>query len=114
MNILDNEFRGNCLSVVKKINEIMTILEDIHQKIKGINYTIKEDLEKSKKIYKEYQENENINNLRIIFSLIKLYSLSFDKSLNIKFSDITTVINLIGNILDSKISSEDKEKIEKN
>ncbi len=113
LNILNSEFRSSCLLFVKKINEIVTILEDIYQKIKGINDTTKEDVEKSKKIYKEYQENENINNLRIIFSLIKLYSLSFDKSLNIEFSDITTVVNLIGNILDSKISNEDKEKIKK-
>ncbi|MGF7101896.1 type II restriction/modification system DNA methylase subunit YeeA, partial [Borreliella kurtenbachii] len=113
LNILNSEFRSSCLLFVKKINEIVTILEDIYQKIKGINDTTKEDVEKSKKIYKEYQKNENINNLRIIFSLIKLYSLSFDKSLNIEFSDITTVVNLIGNILDSKISNEDKEKIEK-
>ncbi|ACM10242.1 conserved hypothetical protein (plasmid) [Borreliella burgdorferi CA-11.2A] len=34
--------------------------------------------------YKEYEESEYIDNLRIIFSLIKLYLLSFDKSLNIE------------------------------
>ncbi|WP_419261170.1 Eco57I restriction-modification methylase domain-containing protein [Borreliella afzelii] len=113
LNILNNEFKGSCLLFVKKINEIMTILEDIYQKIKGINDATKEDVEKSKKIYKEYEESEDIDNLRIIFSLIKLHSSSFDKSLNIEFGDITTVINLIGNILDNKISSEDKEKIEK-
>ncbi|APS99310.1 hypothetical protein Bmayo_04660 (plasmid) [Borreliella mayonii] len=61
----------------KRIKEITTILEYIYQKIKGINDTTKEDIEKSKKIYKEYEESEDIGNLRTIFSLIKLYSLSF-------------------------------------
>ncbi len=113
LNILNSELRDSCLLFVKKINEIVTILKDIYQKIKGINDATKEDVEKSKKIYKGYEENEDIYNLRIIFSLIKLYSLSFDKSLNIEFNDIITVISLIENILNSKISSEDKEKIEK-
>ncbi len=101
------------LYLKKRIKEITTILEDIYQKIKGINYTTKEDIEKSKKMYKEYEENEDIDNLRTIFSLIKLYSLSFDKSLNIEFSDITAVISLIENILGNKTSREDKEKIER-
>ncbi|WP_215537563.1 class I SAM-dependent DNA methyltransferase [Borreliella bavariensis] len=96
----------------KRIQEITTVLEDNYQKIKGINDTTKEDIEKSKKIYKEYKENEDTDNLKIIFSLLKLYSLSFDKSLNIEFSDISTVISLIENILRNKTSSEDKEKIE--
>ncbi|WP_373585116.1 Eco57I restriction-modification methylase domain-containing protein, partial [Borreliella afzelii] len=78
-----------------------------------INDTTKEDIEKSKKIYKEYEESEDTEYLRIIFSLIKLYSLSFDKSLKIEFSDITAIISLIENILGNKTSSENKEKIEK-
>ncbi len=97
----------------KRIKEITTILENIYQKIKGINDTTKEGIEKSKKIYKEYEESEDIDKLKIIFSLIKLYSLSFDKSLNIEFSDISAVISLIENILCNETSSEDKEKIEK-
>ncbi|WP_419255536.1 Eco57I restriction-modification methylase domain-containing protein, partial [Borreliella afzelii] len=87
--------------------------EDSYQKIKSINDTTKEDIEKSKKIYKEYEESEDTEYLRIIFSLIKLYSLSFDKSLKIEFSDITAIISLIENILGNKTSSENKEKIEK-
>ncbi|ACL33734.1 conserved hypothetical protein (plasmid) [Borreliella burgdorferi 156a] len=38
--------------------------------------------------------------------------MSFDKSLNIKFSDITALISLIENILGNKTSSKDKEKID--
>ncbi len=113
LNILNSEFRSSCLLFVKKINEIVAILENIYQKIKGINDTTKEDIEKSKKIYKECEKSEDTDYLRIIFSLIKLYSLSFAKSLNIEFSDITAVISLIENILGNKTSSEDKEKIEK-
>ncbi|MBB6213708.1 type II restriction/modification system DNA methylase subunit YeeA [Borreliella californiensis] len=113
-NITKKKFESGFSLFKKRIKEITTILEDIYQKIKGINDTTKEDVEKSKKIYKEYEESEDIDNLRIIFSLIKLYSLSFDKSLNIEFSDITAVISLIENILGNKTSSEDKEKIEKN
>ncbi len=101
------------LYLKKRIKEITTILENIYQKIKGINDTTKEGIEKSKKIYKEYEESEDIDKLKIIFSLIKLYSLSFDKSLNIEFSDISAVISLIENILCNETSSEDKEKIEK-
>ncbi|MBB6208503.1 class I SAM-dependent DNA methyltransferase [Borreliella lanei] len=111
--ITKKKFESGFSLFKKRIKEITTILEDIYQKIKGINDTTKEDIEKSKKIYKEYEESEDIDNLKIIFSLIKLYSLSFDKSLNIEFSDITSVISLIENILGNKISSEDKEKIEK-
>ncbi|AEL19439.1 Type I restriction enzyme R protein (HSDR_N) (plasmid) [Borreliella bissettiae DN127] len=112
-DITKKKFESGFSLFKKRIKEITTILEDIYQKIKGINDTTKEDIEKSKKIYKEYEESEDIDNLKIIFSLIKLYSLSFDKSLNIEFSDITFVISLIENILGNKISSEDKEKIEK-
>ncbi|WP_421114414.1 Eco57I restriction-modification methylase domain-containing protein (plasmid) [Borreliella americana] len=112
-NITKKKFESGFSLFKKRVKEITTILEDIYQKIKSINDTTKEDVEKSKKIYKEYEESKDIDNLRIIFSLIKLYSLSFDKSLNIEFSDITAVINLIENILCNKISSEDKEKIEK-
>ncbi|ACN55751.1 class I SAM-dependent DNA methyltransferase [Borreliella burgdorferi] len=112
-DITKNKFESGFSLFKKRIKEITTILEDIYQKIKGINDTTKEDIEKSKKIYKEYEESEDIYNLKIIFSLIKLYSLSFDKSLNIEFSDITSVISLIENILGNKISIEDKEKIEK-
>ncbi|WP_215538188.1 class I SAM-dependent DNA methyltransferase [Borreliella bavariensis] len=112
-DITKKKFESGFSLFKKRIKEITTILEDSYQKIKGINDTTKEDIEKSKKIYKEYEESEDIDNLRIIFSLIKLYSLSFDKSLNIEFSDITTVISLIENILVNKIYSEDKEKIEK-
>ncbi len=112
-DITKKKFESGFSLFKKRIKEITTILEDIYQKIKGINDTTKEDIEKSKKIYKEYEESEDIDNLKIIFSLIKLYSLSFDKSLNIEFSDITSVISLIENILGNKISIEDKEKIEK-
>ncbi|WNY65417.1 class I SAM-dependent DNA methyltransferase [Borreliella carolinensis] len=112
-DITKKKFESGFSLFKKRIKEITTILEDIYQKIKGINDTTKEDIEKSKKIYKEYEESEDIDNLKIIFSLIKLYSLSFDKSLNIEFSDITSIISLIENILGNKISSEDKEKIEK-
>ncbi|ATH10706.1 type I restriction endonuclease subunit R [Borreliella burgdorferi] len=112
-DITKKKFESGFSLFKKRIKEITTILEDIYQKIKGINDTTKEDIEKSKKIYKEYEESEDIYNLKIIFSLIKLYSLSFDKSLNIEFSDITSVISLIENILGNKISIEDKEKIEK-
>lgn len=112
-DITKKKFESGFSLFKKRIKEITTILEDIYQKIKGINDTTKEDIEKSKKIYKEYEENEDIDNLRTIFSLIKLYSLSFDKSLNIEFSDISAVISLIENILGNRASSEDKEKIEK-
>ncbi len=112
-DIIKKKFESGFSLFKKRIKEITTILEDIYQKIKGINDTTKEDIEKSKKIYKEYEENEDIDNLRTIFSLIKLYSLSFDKSLNIEFSDISAVISLIENILGNRASSEDKEKIEK-
>ncbi|WP_215536314.1 class I SAM-dependent DNA methyltransferase [Borreliella bavariensis] len=112
-DITKNKFESGFSLFKKRIKEITTILEDNYQKIKGINDTTKEDIEKSKKIYKEYEENKDIDNLRIIFSLIKLYSLSFDKSLNIEFSDISAVISLIENILGNKTSSKDKEKIEK-
>ncbi|AHH05837.1 class I SAM-dependent DNA methyltransferase (plasmid) [Borrelia miyamotoi] len=112
-DITKKKFEGGFSLFKKRIKEIATILEDNYQKIKGINDTTKEDIEKSKKIYKEYEENEDIDNLRIIFSLIQLYSLSFDKSLNIEFSDITAAISLIENILGNRASSEDKEKIEK-
>ncbi|WP_210378613.1 class I SAM-dependent DNA methyltransferase, partial [Borreliella garinii] len=112
-DITKNKFESGFSLFKKRIKEITTILEDNYQKIKGINDTTKEDIEKSKKIYKEYEENEDIDNLRTIFSLIKLYSLSFDKSLNIEFSDIAAVISLIENILGNRASSEDKEKIEK-
>ncbi|WP_418906231.1 Eco57I restriction-modification methylase domain-containing protein (plasmid) [Borreliella tanukii] len=111
-DITKKKFESGFSLFKKRIKEITTILENNYQKIKSINDTTKEDIEKSKKIYKEYEENEDIDNLRIIFSLIKLYSLSFDKSLNIEFSDITAVISLIENILGNKTSSEDKEKIE--
>lgn len=112
-DIIKKKFESGFSLFKKRIKEITTILEYIYQKIKGINDTTKEDIEKSKKIYKEYEENEDIDNLKIIFSLIKLYSLSFDKSLNIEFSDISAVISLIENILGNRASSEDKEKIEK-
>ncbi|WP_215538876.1 class I SAM-dependent DNA methyltransferase [Borreliella bavariensis] len=112
-DIAKKKFESGFSLFKKRIKEITTILEDNYQKIKSINDTTKEDIEQSKKIYKEYEENEDIDYLRIIFSLIKLYSLSFDKSLNIEFSDITAVISLIENILGNKTSSEDKEKIEK-
>ncbi|WP_215539747.1 class I SAM-dependent DNA methyltransferase [Borreliella bavariensis] len=112
-DITKNKFESGFSLFKKRIKEITTILENNYQKIKGINDTTKEDIEKSKKIYKEYEENKDIDNLRIIFSLIKLYSLSFDKSLNIEFSDISAVISLIENILGNKTSSKDKEKIEK-
>ncbi|WP_420025401.1 Eco57I restriction-modification methylase domain-containing protein [Borreliella valaisiana] len=111
--ITKKKFESGFSLFKKRIEEITIILEDSYQKIKGINDTTKEDIEKSKNIYKEYEESEDIDNLRIIFSLIKLYSLSFDKSLNIEFSDITAVISLIENILVNKTSSKDKEKIEK-
>ncbi len=45
------------LYLKKRIKEITTILENIYQKIKGINDTTKEGIEKSKKIYKEYEES---------------------------------------------------------
>ncbi|WP_414143505.1 Eco57I restriction-modification methylase domain-containing protein [Borreliella burgdorferi] len=112
-NIAKKKFESGFSLFKKRIKEITTILENIYQKIKGINDTTKEDIEKSKKIYKEYEESEDIDKLKIIFSLIKLYSLSFDKSLNIEFSDISAVISLIENILCNETSSEDKEKIEK-
>ncbi len=112
-DITKKKFESGFSLFRKRIKEITTILEDSYQKIKGINDTTKEDIEKSKKIYKEYEESEYIDNLRIIFSLIKLYSLSFDKSLNIEFSDIADVISLIENILGNKTSSEDKEKMKK-
>ncbi|PRR59227.1 Eco57I restriction-modification methylase domain-containing protein, partial [Borreliella burgdorferi] len=112
-DIVKKKFESGFSLFKKRIKEIITILGDIYQKIKGINDTTKEDIEKSKKIYKEYEESKDIDNLRIVFSLIKLYSLSFDKSLNIEFSDIASVISLIENILGNKTSSEDKEKIEK-
>ncbi|WP_420025276.1 Eco57I restriction-modification methylase domain-containing protein (plasmid) [Borreliella yangtzensis] len=112
-DIIKKKFESGFSLFKKRIKEITIILEDRYQKIKGINDTTKEDIEKSKKIYKEYEQSEDTDNLRIIFSLIKLYSLSFDKSLNIEFSDITAVISLIENILSNKISSEDKGKIEK-
>ncbi|WP_418905526.1 Eco57I restriction-modification methylase domain-containing protein [Borreliella japonica] len=112
-DIAKKKFESGFSLFKKRIKEITTILEDSYQKIKSINDTTKEDIEKSKKIYKEYEESEDTDNLRIIFSLIKLYSLSFDKSLKIEFSDITTVITLIENILSNKTSTEDKEKIDK-
>ncbi|ACN55470.1 type I restriction enzyme r protein (plasmid) [Borreliella burgdorferi WI91-23] len=112
-DITKKKFESGFSLFKKRIKEITTILEDNYQKIKGINDTTKEDIEKSKKIYKEYEESEYIDNLRIIFSLIKFYSLSFDRSLNIEFSDIADVISLIENILENKPSSEDKKKIEK-
>ncbi|WP_151074396.1 class I SAM-dependent DNA methyltransferase [Borreliella turdi] len=112
-DITKKKFEGGFSLFKKRIEEITIILEDSYQKIKGINDTTKEDIEKSKNIYKEYEESKDADNLRIIFSLIKLYSLSFYKSLNIEFSDITAVISLIENILGNKTSSEDKEKIEK-
>ncbi|WP_330529122.1 class I SAM-dependent DNA methyltransferase [Borreliella valaisiana] len=111
--ITKKKFEGGFSLFKKRIEEITIILEDSYQKIKGINDTTKEDIEKSKNIYKEYEKSENTDNLRIIFSLIKLYSLSFDKSLNIECNDIAAVISLIENILGNKTSSEDKEKIEK-
>ncbi|WP_418885673.1 Eco57I restriction-modification methylase domain-containing protein [Borreliella tanukii] len=112
-DIAKKKFEGGFSLFKKRIEEITIILEDSYQKIKGINDTTKEDIEKSKKIYKEYEKSEDTDNLRMIFSLIKLYSLSFDKSLNIEFNDITAVISLIENILSNKTSSEDGEKIEK-
>ncbi len=112
-DLLKKKFEDGFSLFKKRIQEISNILEDSYQKIKGINDTTKEDIEKSKKIYKKYEKSEDTDNLRIIFSLIKLYSLSFDKSLNIEFSDITAVVSLIENILCNKTSSEDKEKIEK-
>ncbi|MGF7102140.1 class I SAM-dependent DNA methyltransferase [Borreliella kurtenbachii] len=112
-DITKKKFESGFSLFRKRIKEITTILEDSYQKIKGINDTTKEDIEKSKKIYKEYEESEYIDNLRIIFSLIKLYSLSFDKSLNIEFSDIADVISLIENILGNKTSIKDKGKINK-
>ncbi|MBB6043456.1 Eco57I restriction-modification methylase domain-containing protein (plasmid) [Borreliella yangtzensis] len=112
-DITKKKFESGFSLFKKRIKEITIILEDRYQKIKSINDTTKEDIEKSKKIYKEYEKSEDTDNLRIIFSLIKLYSLSFDKSLNIEFTDITAVISLIENILSNKISIEDKEKIEK-
>ncbi|ACN55903.1 class I SAM-dependent DNA methyltransferase [Borreliella burgdorferi] len=112
-DITKKKFENKFFLFKKRIKKILTILEDRYQEIEGINDNNKEGIEKSKKIYKEYEKGKDIDNLRIIFSLIKLYSVSFDKSLNIEFGDITAVLDLIGNILDSKISSEDKEKIEK-
>ncbi|WP_417903168.1 Eco57I restriction-modification methylase domain-containing protein (plasmid) [Borreliella andersonii] len=112
-DITKKKFESGFSLFKKRIKEITTILEDNYQIIKGINDTTKEDVEKSKKIYKEYEESEYIDNLRIIFSLIKLYSLSFDKSLNIKFSDIADIISLIENILGNKTSSDDNEEMEK-
>ncbi|WP_407933875.1 Eco57I restriction-modification methylase domain-containing protein [Borreliella burgdorferi] len=112
-DITKKKFENKFFLFKKRIKKILTILEDRYQEIEGINDNNKEGIEKSKKIYKEYEKGKDIDNLRIIFSLIKFYSVSFDKSLNIEFGDITAVLDLIGNILDSKISSEDKEKIEK-
>ncbi|WP_418905170.1 Eco57I restriction-modification methylase domain-containing protein (plasmid) [Borreliella finlandensis] len=112
-DIAKKKFESGFSLFKKRIKEITTILEDSYQKIKGINDTTKEDVERSKKIYKEYEKSEYIDNLRIIFSLIKLYSLSFDKSLYIEFSDITAVISLIENILSNKTSNEDNEKMKK-
>ncbi|WP_422850005.1 Eco57I restriction-modification methylase domain-containing protein, partial [Borreliella afzelii] len=112
-DITKKKFESGFSLFKERIKEITTILEDSYQKIKSINDTTKEDIEKSKKIYKEYEESEDTEYLRIIFSLIKLYSLSFDKSLKIEFSDITAIISLIENILGNKTSSENKEKIEK-
>ncbi|SCW42558.1 Type II restriction/modification system, DNA methylase subunit YeeA, partial [Borreliella japonica] len=112
-DITKKKFEGGFSLFKKRIQEITAILEDSYQKIKGINDTTKEDIEKSKKIYKEYEKSEDTENLKIIFSLIKLYSLSFDKSLNIECNDITAIINLLENILNNKTSSEDEEKIEK-
>ncbi|WP_418905335.1 Eco57I restriction-modification methylase domain-containing protein (plasmid) [Borreliella turdi] len=112
-DITKKKFESGFSLFKKRIEEITIILEDSYQKIKEINDTAKKDIEKSKKIYKGYEEGKDADNLRIIFSLIKLYSLSFYKSLNIEFSDISDVISLIENILGNKTSSEDKEKIEK-
>ncbi|WP_418906499.1 Eco57I restriction-modification methylase domain-containing protein (plasmid) [Borreliella turdi] len=112
-DIANKKFESGFSLFKKRIEEITIILEDSYQKIKEINDTAKKDIEKSKKIYKGYEESKDADNLRIIFSLIKLYSLSFYKSLNIEFSDISDVISLIENILGNKTSSEDKEKIEK-
>ncbi len=112
-DITKKKFESGFSLFKERIKEITTILEDSYQKIKSINDTTKEDIEKSKKIYKEYEESEDTEYLRIIFSLIKLYSLSFDKSLKIEFSDITAIISLIEDILGNKTSSENKEKIEK-
>ncbi|SCW44097.1 hypothetical protein SAMN02983004_01124, partial [Borreliella japonica] len=101
-DITKKKFESGFSLFKKRIKEITTILENSYQKIKGINDNTKENIEKSKKIYQEYEKSENTDNLRIIFSLIKLYSLSFDKSLNIEFSDIAGVISLIENILSNK------------
>ncbi|WP_210360550.1 class I SAM-dependent DNA methyltransferase, partial [Borreliella garinii] len=79
-DISKKKFEGGFSLFRKRIKEITTILEDSYQKIKEINDTTKEDIEKSKKIYKGYKESGDTDNLRIIFSLITLYSLSFDKS----------------------------------
>ncbi|AJY73058.1 class I SAM-dependent DNA methyltransferase [Borreliella afzelii] len=101
----------------KRIEDITTILKDSYQKIKGINDTTKEDIEKSKKIYKEYEKSKNMDNLRIIFSLIKLHVISFNRSLkfneNIELSSTPYIADLIENILNNKTSSEDAENIEK-
>ncbi len=112
-DITKKKFENKFSLFKKRIKKILTILEDRYQEIEGINDNNKEGIERSKKIYKEYEKGEDIDNLRIIFSLIKLYFVSFDKSLNIEFGDITAVLGLVENILDNKTSSEDKEKMKK-
>lgn len=114
---IEEKFRIDYSLFKKRIEDPTTILKDSYQKIKGINDTTKEDIEKSKKIYKEYEKSENIDYLRIIISLIRLHNLSRDKSLkfkeNIELSSPLYIADLIENILNNKISSEDKENIEK-
>ncbi len=67
-DITKKKFESGFSLFKERIKEITTILEDSYQKIKSINDTTKEDIEKSKKIYKEYEESEDTDYLRIIFS----------------------------------------------
>ncbi|WP_418905313.1 Eco57I restriction-modification methylase domain-containing protein (plasmid) [Borreliella turdi] len=116
-SVTEKRFQAGYSLFKKRIEEITTILKDNYQKIKGINDTTKEDIEESKAIYSEYDKSKNTDNLRIIFSLIKLYALSFNKSLkfkeNIELSSTPYVTDLIEHIINNKTSSEDEENIEK-
>ncbi|KEO61912.1 hypothetical protein DM10_05515 [Borreliella garinii] len=91
-DITKKKFEDRFSLFKKRIKEITIILEYSYQKIRGINDTTKENIERSKNIYKEYEKSEDTDYLKIIFSLIKIYSLSFDKSLNIEYSDITALL----------------------
>ncbi|WP_445435749.1 Eco57I restriction-modification methylase domain-containing protein [Candidatus Borreliella tachyglossi] len=96
------------------IKKLMNRIEKCLNTLTCINDITREQIEKSKKIYAEYEKEAS--RLKLIFSLVKLYGLYSVKSLElqkrINFSSGSyEVTKLIDNIINGKISEDDNRII---